>query len=136
MREILFKAKRLDSGEWVEGYYVRRAMRLVDEHGCLCPTYSHRIYRTDEGKQSFCAVDPETVCQYTGLTDKNDVKIFEGDVIKIHNTNRQGLPAPVFYKQQDCTFVIHRSGYNPIPMDDYWAEKDFEVIGNIHDKEK
>lgn len=128
MREILFKARRLDNGEWVEGYYVFFKDTILKD-------ILHVIFWGNHF-QEWHEIDPETLCQYTGLTDKNGVKIFEGDVIKIHNTNRQGLPAPVFYKQQDCAFVIHRSGYNPIPMDDYWAEKDFEVIGNIHDKEE
>lgn len=134
MREILFKAKRLDNGEWVEGYYVRRAMGLVDEHGCFCPTYSYRIYWTDEGRQSFCAVDHETLCQYTGLTDSNGVMIFEGDILEYKDN---------YTSTTSCTVEFLRSAFMavwPNDWDNEILDKGFskyaKVIGNIHDKEK
>lgn len=70
MREILFKAKRLDNGEWVEGYMYR----LSEEHHPFIMLKG----RFGEGYE----VDENTICQYTGLIDKNGNKIWENDVVK------------------------------------------------------
>ena len=77
-------------------------------------------------------VDPDTVGQWTGLTDKNSKTIFEGDLVTIPGSKRQGLPAPVRWSNTDTRFEICRRGFNPICLDG--DEGIYEVIGNIYDK--
>ena len=71
MREILFRGKRVDNGEWVEGFYSPARLPIVGEIGHFI---NENGYRAIEVKK-------ETVCEFTGLTDKNGRKIFEGDIV-------------------------------------------------------
>ena len=74
-REILFKAKRIDNGEWVEGYYRRIPCMGMLEH--------YIMPRNPKNRMEQYAIDPDTLCQYTGLTDKNGKKIWENDIVTI-----------------------------------------------------
>ena len=75
MREILFKAKRTDNGEWVEGYYAFIDGVHYIYTGALC---NGGLYVVAERFE----VDPETICRYTGSTDKNGKKIWENDIVR------------------------------------------------------
>ena len=125
MREILFRAKDEASHKWVYGYYVHLPSAAGSVHFMHVPAGN-----PDEHNDAFY-IDPETVGQFTGLTDKNGKKIFEGDILKYYDTMHE----VVF-----CT--INGSAFFGIVMRDrgeIWAFNymttacDAEIIGNIHD---
>lgn len=90
MREILFKAKRVDNGEWVFGYLIKKQLHNKFDSP---PSLMYEKWFIDKGSDInlfdgiFQQVEvlPETVCQFTGLLDKNGNKIFEGDKVKFKN---------------------------------------------------
>lgn len=112
-REILFRGKRVDSSEWFEGSYwlSRSAVRET-------------TYITD-GYGNLFRVIPETVGQFTGLTDKNDAKIFEGDILKF----RSGIYS-VEWDNEHSKF-LQRDGQFSRELH-IWIAKS-EIVGNIHD---
>lgn len=128
MREILFRGKRVDNGEWVEGAYYKQTEFYGDEMGRLLI-----ITTKDElvdNMMDFYRVDPETVGQYIGLTDKNGKKIFEGDIVKGYwNTIMT-----VFYDDVACSFRVKTmTGSEREPSYYYNESKPLEIIGNVHD---
>ena len=118
MREILFRGKRFDKGEWAQGSYVET----------LRYNNSHWIW---DGKEHV-KVDPETVGQYTGLTDKNGKKIFEGDIVK---TDKFSEPNKQYIIKFDLRFgaFIGQDKYNMYFVTFDGDSDQFEIIGNIHD---
>ena len=120
MREILFRGKCKTDNEWLYGFpYVTRKNAVKINWYCS----EFGSMRTDE-------VDPETVGQYTGLTDKNCKKIFEGDLIRSTET---GETAIVQWFSEHSAFMIWCKTSNQVGFL-YECEKSIiEVIGNIHD---
>jgi len=142
MREILFKAKRIDNGEWVEGYLVR----FCDRYGGLGFEIIAEAGIYYDGSPNYISheVDENTICQYTGLTDKNGQKIWENDVVKYDSEDDLKLCAVVKYGEYDnCGNMDCYLGFYMDWSDTrFWLRKDIgfwtknrevEVIGNIFD---
>lgn len=120
-REILFRGKRVNNGEWVEGsyWYSRRSN-----------TYQHFVF-DDEGV--WVGVDPNTVGRFTGLTDRNGVKIFEGDIVRYGDTIHR-----VVFEQRNGTayFGLVYAACETLPFGHYQDLKQIEVIGNVYDNQE
>jgi uncharacterized phage protein (TIGR01671 family) len=126
MREILFRGKRVDNGEWIEGFFVNTAdVYLPDEAIAPFIIESDSLYF---GYGEFTGVNrviPETVGQFTGMTDKNGKKIFEGDIVECFSSDYAGRPKIDTIKVKDMT------DYNTMVYLN--CSNELEIIGNIHD---
>lgn len=132
MREILFKAKRKDNGEWVEGYYQKR----FSSTSPIIEGVEHLIFKSESPTVwEYARIDKTTLCQYTGLTDKNGNKIWENDVVK----DDRGNIYKAFWQESYYQFswICVKSDLLPIGARwDLWSlsrNGDLEVIGNIFD---
>ena len=139
MRDILFKAKRIDNGEWVEGFLCKKKDYCFDNR--TEPKYVIITEFSNTGIVSY-EIDESTICQYTGLTDKNGKKIWENDVLKIARTSDStgeyyypplDYPVNVVVKWDLCAWmwetIEKRKHYISFP--DAWCHYEAEVIGNI-----
>ena len=134
MLEILFRGKRLDNGEWVEGN-----LFVSDTDGKTYILSGSRIVTIE------WEVDPSTVGQYTGLKDKNGERIFEGDIVECVSWNEYfSIPESNLFQnfRRVMVVVFHTGAFcmkesMPDPLrPNYWDliyNGDIEIIGNIHD---
>ena len=128
MRETLFTGKRVDNGEWVEGFYV-----FVPEHHK--PEMSRKSYIVSVNNGLYFEVYPETVGQYIGVTDKNGKKIFEGNIVKYKEVRRIYMIGYDEYSME-YTFLYYHKELKNTYCGGFVRKSDgksIEVIGNIHD---
>ena len=124
MPEILFRGKRIDNGEWVEGYLI-------------CPFFDKsRAYIgylfPDDHDLDVAEVDPSTVGQFTGLIDRNDMEIFEGDIIN-YADDCADWSGTVKYDSRNAKFTVWFTDKdNDIDFGNLCCE-DCEVLSNIYD---
>lgn len=150
MREILFRGKREDNGQWVIGFLSKT--RGLDNKLHICIDYE------EKGLMCSSIVVPTTIGQYTGLTDKNGTKIFEGDIIRYadmydYNCYLESLDNTEAYDKIDFGYIWTvdeivygiKTGYPAFDLNNHdWdcnglselnesGNYFYEVIGNIHD---
>ena len=162
MREILFRGKRIDSGEWVSsgniicfnpegGKDKDLAFIPALNEPCICDHDENGNIISFE-KGMFYKVDTKTVGQYTGLLDKNGKRVFEGDIIKSDNGSHSAISVvkfgeyypKLFFAMLDicCTGVQHLNA-NGFYLESakhedmiLFKSRHIEVIGNVHDNQE
>ena len=141
MREILFRGKRMDSGQWVEAASILSANDGLVKEIYLSAKSGAVLHVNADGNPVavsaaphalFYQVDPDTVGQFTGLTDKNGRKIFEGDVCRFYGDDGFSDYA-VFWDGNNSGWLVRQMDSEALDvLDSYFAEC-CTVIGNIHD---
>jgi len=138
MREIKFRGKRVDNGDWIAGSYTEAFGSHFIMPKCYFGTREldededgNRIISNELAFGGFIKIIPETVGQFTGLKDKNGVDIYEGDKLKCYpgfGCEWEPRYGTVIYKE--ASFWIDLGGADFVFSD---RDEQIEVIGNIHE---
>lgn len=133
MRKILFRGKRTDNGKWVSGYYVVRKRPYFKDKGAnfehiICEDLVIDDKQFADTIMTAYVVDPETIGQYTGLTDTNGNKIFEGDIVWDSYDENYGK---VEWYNDMAKFIITYSTFT-VDFDNVYGDE-LEIVGNAYD---
>ena len=140
MREILFRAKRIDNGEWVSGYYVydyAHNAHFIFSNQLVCPNCINDR-RIDYSVCDY-EIDPDTLCQYTGKSDEDGEKIFEGDIvgfIDLYSTesgySESSCLGEVIWSKEECCFHVT----NRLSAESWEVLDECKVVGNVFDNKE
>lgn len=138
-REILFRGKRIDNGEWIEGGFCKHQNRTLcaigdslkpEDIDYLILKSGFSDWNMPKPLEAY-AVTPSTVGQFTGLTDKNGKRIFEGDIVKVFDSViNEFVNVECFYWNEFCQFTFKNTNEDL----SFLNNESIEIIGTIHDK--
>lgn len=117
-REILFRGKGFETGKWLYGSFIKT------------PNHAHI---STNGEAFSAKVEPKTISQYTGLTDKNGTKIFENDILQVNYHGKEIGRVCIYYKfaMYLCDIIYGDVDFDTLGMLN--ANYQLEVIGNVYD---
>ena len=137
MREVLFRGKQIDNGDWIEGYYLKADWNGKEIHAIIP---QNTVLYSGNTIDSIIEIDPKTLCQYTGMNDKKGKWIWENDIVSI-NTYDYMEPQEDFFGQViyaegcGCWCIQQPKDEKPIPLCECEGsyQTDIFVYGNAFD---